>query len=115
MSSSTRNSYHEFSSVSYCGSPGLAGLHVVFPLCSGKSLLQDEETPSMEVIEDGLLSPNAIANKAANHIKRNGLRIFKAVLQSLGRSVLLPFSSRIVESAAVFLANRVHYGFATCN
>lgn len=53
----------------------------------------------MEVIEDGLLSPNAIANKAANHIKRNGLRIFKAVLQSLGRSVLLPFGSRIVKLA----------------
>lgn len=53
----------------------------------------------MEIIEDGLLSPHIIANYAANHIKRNGLSIFNAVLQSLGRSVLLPFGSRIVKLA----------------
>jgi hypothetical protein len=53
----------------------------------------------LEIVDGGLLSPHAIANSAANHVKGNGLKIFNAMLQSLGRSVFLPFGKRVVKLA----------------
>jgi hypothetical protein len=53
----------------------------------------------MEIIEGGLLTSTAIVNSATNHIKQNGLVIFNAAMQSLGRPVLLPYGKRIIKLA----------------
>ena len=49
----------------------------------------------LETIQDGLLSPYAIATDVANFIKAMGQTIFQVVLDGLGRSPLLQYGRRI--------------------
>ncbi|KAI2513464.1 FtsJ-like methyltransferase [Fragilaria crotonensis] len=70
-----------------------------FPSAAENMYYGTKKRLRMEIIEGGLLSSTAIVNSSANHIKRNGLVIFNATMQSLGRSVLLPYGKRIIKLA----------------
>lgn len=70
-----------------------------FPSAAENMFYGTKKRLRMEIIEGGLLTSTAIVNSAANHIKQNGLVIFNAAMQSLGRPVLLPYGKRIIKLA----------------
>ena len=70
-----------------------------FPPAAENMFYGTKKRLRMEIIEGGLLSSTGIVSSTANHIKRNGLVVFNAMMQSLGRPVLLPYGKRIIKLA----------------
>jgi hypothetical protein len=77
----------------------LLDIMMSFPSYAENLYFTTKKRLRMEIVESGLLSPNVIVHFVANPIKENGLCIFTAVVQSLGRPVLLPYAKRITKLA----------------
>jgi hypothetical protein len=72
---------------------------VSFPLSAETIFYKTKKRLRNEAVDGGLLSPRAASILLGNQIKKLGHSIFDCLLQSLGGSTLLPFSTRITRMA----------------
>jgi len=77
----------------------LLELIISFPSTAERVFNRTKKQLRFEIVEGGLLSPFDITNGVTNHMKKLGLDLFSALLQSLGRPTLLPFGKRIMKLA----------------
>jgi hypothetical protein len=68
---------------------------VSFPLSAETIFHKTKKRLRNEAVDGGLLSPRATSILLGNQVKKLGHSIFDCLLQSLGGSTLLPFSTRI--------------------